>query len=252
MKKILSIYIIFLLFFFCDLKIKAATVKVGGYIFPPFIEEMQDNYFGMALDLIEAMNKFQDKYKFQFVLTSSKRRYIDFETKRYDMILFESINWGWKDKDIQASKVFLKGGEVYITIAKPTKNQNFFNNLKNKSIGGYLGYHYGFANFNADEDFLKKSFNIELTTSHERNIKKVILERIDIAVITKSYLNNYIIRNPYIKNKILISDKLDQEYNHTILVRKNIKPGIKEINELLTNMKTENVLSDIWKKYGIE
>jgi len=230
----------------------AETIKVGGYVFPPFVERLADHYSGLTLDLIEAMNDYQKTYRFTFVSTSAKRRYRDFDEGEYDMIFFESIAWGWGKKTaVHASKVFLKGGEVYITKASSDKSQGYFNDFKGKSIAGYLGYHYGFAGFNADERFLREKFNVELSSTHEGNILRVLRDRVDMAVVTKSYLDTYLKKHPEHKALLLISSRLDQTYKHTILLRKNKKPFMKEMNKLLTDMEKSGILDRLWEKYGI-
>jgi len=252
MKKIIISCISGLLVFISCVYSFAETAKVGGYTFPPFVEQNGQQFTGITLDLIEAMNKFQDKYQFEFFPTTSKRRYRDFDEGKYDFIFFENILWGWDKKDICASKVFLKGGEVYITKSDPSKKMTWFENFKGKTIAGYLGYHYGFAGFNADEIFLKENFNMEFSSTHEGNIIKVLRGRIDIAVITKSYLDKYLKQHPETKTQIMISDKYDQTYEHTILMRKNSRPSLEEINILLDKMKNSKILDKIWDKNGIK
>jgi len=225
------------------------TTHVGGYEFPPFVERKGKQYYGLTIDLLHTLNASQDRYLFRFVPTSPKRRYNHFEKGKYDLIFFESIQWGWKDKPVQASRVFLEGGEVYITAS--SKKQEFFENISDKSIAAFLGYHYGFAGFNANEDYLKQHFQIKLTTSHDQNIWMAVKKKVDIAVVTKAYLNNFLMKNPEVKEKIMISDKMDQIYKHTVLVRKGSKPDITEMNRMLTELEKKGLLDALWKKYGI-
>jgi ABC-type amino acid transport substrate-binding protein len=207
----------------------------------------QSQIEGTTKELIREMNKIQDKYTFQFFLTSPKRRYYDFDKKKFDLILFEDINWGWKDKNIEASKVFLKGGEVYITKADSIKNQRYFDHFKDKHIAIIRGYHYGFAHFNADEKFLKKHFNIQFSSYHKGNILKVIFGRADIAVVNVCYLNQFFLQHPEKQKQILVSDKFDQRYNHTALLRKNLSITIEEINKWLAKMEKTGVLLRLWQ-----
>ncbi|MCP4161994.1 MAG: transporter substrate-binding domain-containing protein [Deltaproteobacteria bacterium] len=253
-----KIFLVFLMAFLCTFifsgQVIAETILVGGYQFPPFVEidENKQKISGITIDLIKVMNEFQKKFKFKFTPTSAKRRYLFFEEKRFDIIMFEDIKWGWKNKDIVASKVILKGGEVYITKSHPSKNQSYFNSLKKKSLAVILGYHYGFANFNADEKFLKNNYKIQFNTSHKGNIIKVLLERADISIVTLSFLKKFLKNNPDKKNKLMVSNKLDQQYNHTILLRKNYKISKREMDELLSKMENAGILARLWEKYGIE
>jgi len=234
---------IFLIICFCFNNLNAEVIYIGGYHFPPFIEVNKNNVTGITKQLIHEMNKFQDKYTFEFFMTSPSRRYYDFDQGKFDLIMFEDIKWGWKNKDIVASKVYLKGGEVYITKAEPTKDQSYFDNLKDKHIAIIKGYHYGFANFVSDEKYLRDHFKVQFSSHHEGNILKIIAGRADVSVVTLCFLKQFISKNPDKKKQILISEKYDQRYNHTILARKNSSITLTEINTLLTKMKNAGILS---------
>lgn len=245
------VFFIAISLFFVPCQTAGDTINVGGYIFPPFLEKNEGEYSGLTIDLIDAMNQSQDSHHFQFIRTSSMRRYKDFQENKFDMIVFESIQWGWQDQEVTDSIVFLEGGEVYITKADSKKNQTYFDHFKGKSLLGYLGYHYGFANFNSDREILKKKFNAKMTTTHTGNILSIIEERADIAVVTNSFLDKFFLENPDLRKKILISEKFDQKYHHTVLIRKNFHFSVQQINQLLLDMKKKGVLDALWQKYGI-
>lgn len=231
------------------------TVFVGGYIFPPFIELQQEHVAGATIDLIAAFNELQSDYVFTFRETSPKRRYKDFSDQRFDMVMFESVNWGWKDYPVKASNVYMEGGEVYIAFNRENRDQQFFEDLHSRRMIGILGYHYRFAEFNADEDFLTKNFEILLSNNHDRNIRLILLNRPELAevgVVTESYLERFLTRNESFRDKILKSEKMDQKYDHTILLRDD-HPTLKiaYINQLLDTAKADGVLEALRKKYSI-
>jgi len=251
LKIVVLVFFIITVSLFAD-ESSAKLIKVGGYLFPPFVEKnLENEYVGITIDFIKEMNLIQDKFKFEFVPISSKRRYASYDNKKFDLIIFEDKNWGWEDKNIISSDLILEGGEVYITKADPSKNQTYFDDFTNKEIALILGYHYGFADFNSDEDFLNKHFNIQFSTTHSGNIKKILIERADLSVVTLSYLNKFFDENPSEKCKILVSKKFDQKYKHRILLREDSEVKIEEINSILYEMKDTGVLLRIWKKYGI-
>ncbi|MGK0291122.1 MAG: polar amino acid transport system substrate-binding protein [bacterium] len=230
----------------------AKVIKVGAYYFAPFVEKGKGRELkGLTIDIVKAINSFQKKYQFKIVLTSPRKRYRDLKNKKIDMLIFESISWGWKKQHVHASNVFLKGGEVYVALAKKGRNQNFFSSFRKKKMVGILGYHYGFANFNSNPKFLKKTYNMYLTNSNKSNIRMILKNKVDIAVVTKSYLDRFFFQNPQFKKRLLVSKKLDQAYQHTMLIKKGIRPDVKEINKILTKMKRSGELAKIWKQYGI-
>lgn len=226
-------------------------VKVGIYEFPPYV--FADNKLdGITLKVIAAMNDFQDQYKFVAVPTTAKRRYSDFEKNKFDLIIFENKNWGWQSFPIEASEVFVSGSEVYVTQAETGKGQNYFSDFKNKAMIGVLGYHYKFADYQTEQEIQKKHFNIFLTNSQQKSLELILKSRGDIAVLSKEYLHHHFSHSPADKNKLLISDKVDQIYQHTILVRKNKPLTVQYINTLLDRMKKQSILTSIWKQYGLE
>ncbi|CBW25966.1 putative exported protein [Halobacteriovorax marinus SJ] len=247
-----NVFIIFL--FLLSLVVQARqVVKVGGYEFPPFVIVKNNIPTGMTLDLIETINQSQSNYKFEFVLTTAKNRYRDFNSKKYDMIFFENIIWGWQEEPIQPSQVILNGGEVFIARVEKGRDQSFFDSLKGKTIYGINGFHYKFANFVSNKGYLEKYFGMKLGNSHEENIMSVLKSDTEsMAIVTESFLNLFLNKNPELRERILQSKKFDQIYRHTILLRKDVSPSLNELNSLITKMKSEGILNQIWKKYGIE
>lgn len=228
----------------------ADLVKVGVYDFPPY-SFIANKPSGMAIQMIAAMNEAQDKYQFVAVSTTPRRRYHDFEHNKFDMMIFESKKWGWQEYPIVSSHPFVTGAEVYITQAKPGRGQSFFSDFKNKAMIGVMGYHYQFANFSSDQEYLKKNFNLVQTNSQKQSLELILHNRGEIAVISKEYLHYHFSHSPEDKAKLLISKIPDQIYQHTILIRKNHKLSIKYINDLLTQLKKAGTLEPLWKKYGL-
>jgi polar amino acid transport system substrate-binding protein len=229
----------------------AEIVKVGIYDFPPYVF-ISDKTTGITAQMITAMNKFQQKYEFIVVPTTARRRYSDFEKKKFDMMIFESKNWGWKEYPVVVSQAFVTGAEVYVTQAKANRGQEFFSDLKNKAMIGVLGYHYQFAGFNAEQKYLENNFNLLQTDSQKKSLELILNDRGEITVLSKEYLNYHFSLSPEDKSKLLISNKLDQLYQHTILLRKNSTPSISYINQLLEQMRHKGTLKPLWKKYGLE
>jgi polar amino acid transport system substrate-binding protein len=228
----------------------ADVVKVGIYDFPPYAF-IADKTTGITVQMIAAMNKFQNKYEFVAVLTTARRRYRDFENNKFDMIIFENNKWGWQDYPVAVSQAFVSGGEVYVTQAKPGRGQDFFSDVKNKAMIGVLGYHYQFADFQAEQDYLNNNFNLLQTESQKKILELILNDRGEIGILPKEYLHYHFFHTPADEAKLLISDKFEQIYQHTILVRKDHKISVSYINKLLSQMKKKSILKPLWDEYGL-
>lgn len=231
---------------------KAQTiVRVLAYPFPPFLNE--DMQTGLTIDLIALLNETQSKFVFDLNIRSPKRRYRGLSQGKHDMIFFEMPQWGWKDKGINFSttKEIMRGGEVYIAAQKRGRGQAYFQNLKNKSISAHFGYHYGFAGFNSNRKWLQKNFKIGLHTSHERIIDLVAKEKVDIGVVTLSYLKQYLRSHPMAASKLLISERFDQIYSLPAMVSGESVISVKEFEALLNQLKKTGALQSLFKKNGL-
>jgi polar amino acid transport system substrate-binding protein len=227
-------------------------VRVGVAHFPPFIINTDGIVGGLAADMLALMNAEQLHYEFVAVPTLADTRHEIFKLGRYDMSMFDSLAWGWEGFDVDASEVYLRGGEIYIALAKPGRDQSYFDNLLDKKMIGIKGYHYAFAGFNSDPEYLAKTYQMSLSRSNQGSIQMLLSGmRGDIAVITRSFLAIHLQQNPQDKEKLLLSDKMDQTYEHRIILRRNISPTIDEINKLLSQLKRSGQLDALWKQIQI-
>lgn len=230
-------------------------VTVGGYEFPPYVEldRAGTSPHGLSIDLLSLLNQAQDKWDFRFFLTSPPRRYRDFAGGAFDMIAFESPDWGWtaSGQQFEASKVFFEDSEVYVARKAEGRGQSYFDDFSGKRMAGILGYHYGFAGFNADPAVLKDKFAMLLVTDHAASIEVVLRERADVAVVTKSYLLRYLAQHGEARDQLLVSDKVDQLYRLQILVKPGVGPSAAELDGLLDGLDADGRLPALFAKAGV-
>ncbi|MDG0818017.1 type 2 periplasmic-binding domain-containing protein [Bdellovibrio svalbardensis] len=237
MKTIFAIFFLLGLSFSspCLAKPRARTkIYVGAYGFAPYYDI--DKGRGLINDVLEILNQIQADYDFRVVEIPSKRRYQSFAERRIDMIFFEDPRWGWSSIKHQQYPTGLDDAEVYITRKTPQRNQTFFEDLQNKSIAGILGYHYGFANLNADENYLRSKFDIHLVSHNFASVRLVLKDRVQIAVVPRSYIQSYLKEHKADRKQILISDKIDQKYDLKILVHPQVNIPKETLESLFTQL----------------
>ncbi|XOZ34531.1 hypothetical protein ACMDCT_04680 [Halomonadaceae bacterium KBTZ08] len=208
----------------------------------------------MTLEVIDALNEIQDQYKFEFFLTSSKRRYLDHEQGFYDAILFEDKRWQWRDRPVEGTRVIARDEEVFVAHSNRVDSQDFFNNLKDKQLVGMLGYHYQFADHVTDEGFLDTKFDMLLSSSLERNIKLILLDRpsvAEVAVVPRSFLRLYLRRHPRAREHLTISERVDQVYKLRALVREGSTIPVESMDRLLGQLEESGRLPELRRKYRL-
>lgn len=227
-------------------------VSVGGYIFPPFVNPPSaGKWSGLTLDLIDALNNLQDEYEFVFYPTSASRRFHDFDRGHYDLVLFESPHWGWQQMPVASLHSPLVGREVVIAKALPGRGQKYFSNREGKRIALFSGYHYAFAGFNPDRDYLRRHHNAVMTFSHESNIQMVLRGRAELSVVGETFLHQYLAKHPGLGEQLLISEEPDQEYRHALIVRRGAAPGIAYLSKLFEQLQNTGELTALLARHAV-
>ncbi|MEO4048159.1 amino acid ABC transporter substrate-binding protein [Pseudomonas sp. CAU 1711] len=225
-------------------------VRVGAYHFPPYIVKPESSKpKGLLPELLGTLNEAQQHYRFKLVPTSVTRRYRDFTEGRYDLIFFESPDWGWQGIELDMLDLRISDAEVYVARAVPGRDQSYFASLRNKRMALYNGYHYGFAGFNADQNFLSNNFNAVLTYSHDSNLLMLLHDRADISVVTRSYLRLYQREHPQLGAQLLVSTRTDQVYRHHALLRPGAVIDSDGLERLLQELKGSGRLGELLTRY---
>ena len=230
----------------------AQLIKVGAYHFPPYVSKPESEApQGLLPDLLATLNAQQSDYQFVLVPTSVTRRFRDFQSARYDLIMFESPTWGWQNTPHETFDMQVQDAEVYVAKAAAGRGQEYFSQFSGKRLALYNGYHYGFAQFNADPEYLAKQFNAVLTYSHDSNLLMVLRERADLTVVTRSYLHRYLLRYPEQRTQMLVSDRVDQVYRHQALLRPNAPISVQALRGLLRQLRDGGQLSALYRQYDL-
>jgi ABC-type amino acid transport substrate-binding protein len=237
----------------CVLPSQAAQqVRVGAAHFPPYTVRPESGAdTGLLPQLVEALNQLQTDYQFVLVPTSIPRRFNDFKDGRVDMAIFENPNWGWKDIPHTLVDMGLEDAEIFVAQKKPDRDENYFKDLTGKRLALYSGYHYEFANFNADPKYLADAYKATLTYSHDSNLLMVLRARADIALVTRSYLSDYLLRNEKVGEQLLVSQRIDQVYHHYALIRPQAPITGEAFGKLLQGLRDNGQMLKIFDPYKI-
>lgn len=228
------------------------VVHVGGAFFPPYVlKAEQSQQAGLLPQLLDALNRVQGDFHFIVRPTSIPRRYRDFEQGRIDLSMFENPAWGWQGIAYSVVDMGLEDAEVFVARVEPGRDQDYFKRLRGKRLALFNGYHYGFADFNADPHFLAKNFNTTLTYSHDSNLLMVLHGRADIALVTRSYVSDFLQRHRQYAGRLLISQRVDQRYRHQVLLRPAAPINAAQLGRLFEQLRRNGQLAAIFAPYRI-
>lgn len=230
----------------------AQLVRVAAAHFPPYTVRPETGAdTGLLPQLVEALNQSQSDYQFVLVPTSIPRRFRDFQQGRVDMAIFENPAWGWQGIEHTSVDMGLEDAEIFVAQRQPGRGQDYFADLKGKRLALFSGYHYAFAQFNADPKYLTDTYDATLTYSHDSNLLMVLRGRADIALVTRSYLSDFLARNIDSTDQLLISERIDQVYHHYTLIRPNAPITAQDFARLLQKLRESGQLLKIFDPYRI-
>ncbi|CAI8973895.1 Amino acid ABC transporter substrate-binding protein [Pseudomonas sp. IT-P176] len=230
----------------------AQLVRIGAAHFPPYtIRPETGADTGLLAQLIVALNQLQGDYQFVQVPTSIPRRFGDFKQGRIDVAIFENPQWGWKDVPHTAVDMGLEDAEVFVSQLLPERAQSYFSDLQDKRLALFNGYHYAFADFNSDTRYLASRYNVTLTYSHDSNLLMVLRGRADIALVTRSFLSDYVLRNEQVASHLLVSERVDQVYHHYALIRPQAPLSGEAFGKMLQGLRDNGQMLKIFQPYKI-
>ncbi|MBC9250171.1 amino acid ABC transporter substrate-binding protein [Pseudomonas alcaligenes] len=231
----------------------AQEVLIAAVQFPPYvIKPEKDVHLGLLAELVDSLNRAQQDYHFDLRATSLNRRFADFQKGRFDMAIFENPDWDWQGIAGTRIDLGLEDSEVFVARAETGRGQDYFDNLMDKRIALFNGYHYGFAGFNNDPDWLARNFKVQITYSHESNLNLVLRNRADVAPITRSWLGSYLHERPELQAKLLVSNWVDQVYRHYAILRPEAPISAERFRQLMQTLRDDGELLRIFSPYGIK
>ena len=232
------------------------VITVGVYNFPPIASVNAANQAeGLLGDLLNQLEAVHADLSFRIFYPSPKRRHLDFQADLYDVIFFESPKWGWSGLETSVSAPVLTDEELYVALKKPGRTLDFFDNIADHRIVAMSGYHYSFADFETDSDILQQRFDIEFSSSHSRNLQLIKADRpsvAEIAIVSRSYLQQHLSENPGDWDKLLISDQPDQQYDLSIITRQDGPVNADDMMTLLAPLVANGSYRMLVERWGLQ
>lgn len=249
-----STLLLTLLMLFLPPAVAKIPVRVGAYEFPPYVQLQQEQASGFTVELITQLNQLQQEYHFELVMTTAIRRHQDFQQGLFDALFFEDINWGWQQRaiELKQSPAFAKDDEVFIALRSQAESQQWFDDLSGKSMAGILGYHYRIADYQTDAELLSSQYLLVPISDHQTNIELVLKQRTDTAIVTRSFLSQYLDLHPQYREVLLISDRIDQSYQHQLLLRAEHPLEITTLYQWVQHVLQQPALQQALTQYGLQ
>ena len=222
--------------------INVISIKREPYV---IVDNKQER--GLTYDLIDVFNQVQDKYQFAVKIIPTRRLHKHARSGNNNIVIWDHPDWGWKN--VGVSLPLVTSQDIYIAHRDYVNgDQNYFDDLTDKSIAAVRGYHYKFNDAQARKE---KKYNIRYVTTDTITIKMALHKRSQVALTSNISLGWFLRQNPAETRKLVVANKIDDQFQRYILTPEQSKVSIDEINQILKIADQKNLLAPVYQKYGL-
>ncbi|WP_162181419.1 transporter substrate-binding domain-containing protein [Thalassospira australica] len=226
----------------------AVTVKVGAYEYGVVYYYEDGKPGGIVPVLIQRLNDLQDDYKFELVETSSRRRYQDVTDATVDLILLESERWDWGDFDVTFSDPIVTESDLYVALDTHPDVPRLFANVTDSQMLCVLGFHYGFAQYNADPQYLRDNFDVLLRYNEKEVLEGVLAREAPIGIVSVGFLASEYAKHPGLQSRLAIADAPDATYDLVSVLGKDAPIALDQYNDLIGQLHETGEIARLWQQ----
>nr|WP_247741854.1 transporter substrate-binding domain-containing protein [Endozoicomonas sp. G2_1] len=222
--------------------INVISIKREPYV---IVDHKQER--GLTYDLIDIFNQVQDKYHFAVKIIPTRRLHKHARDGDNNIVMWDHPDWGWKNVGVSLPLVTTQ--DIYIAHRDYVNgDQSYFDDLTDKSIAAVRGYHYQFNDAQARKE---NKYNIRYVTTDTITIKMALYKRSQVALTSNISLGWFLRQNPAETSKLVVANKIDDQFQRYILTPMQSKVSIDEINHILKVADQKNLLAPVYQKYGL-
>ena len=222
------------------------VVVYSYHLKPPFIiNEKQKT--GLYYEFSHYINRKLKKTWLRTEYIPRRRLDLDLAQPEFKgMVIGVNPLWfGDKDKQkyLWSSAILRDRDEILSPIARPveyTQPKDLF--------GKTLGVVHGLYYFGISEEIARANINREEANSEIQNLEKLLRNRLDVTIISRSTLNYYVKTHP-ISSRIHISAKPHDEFDRQLLCSKSLSKAFEKLEPLVAKMSTDPEWTAIVNKY---
>lgn len=226
-------------------------VKVGAYEYGVVYFYEDGKPQGMVLHLIRLLNDLQDEYVFELAETSSRRRYQAVTGGDVDLVLLESSQWEWQEFDVRFSEPIVQEKDLYLTLAGRDDIQSLLSNVTNHPILCVLGFHYGFADFNADPEYLRQNFDVLLRYNEQEVLDGLLAGEAPIGIVSAGFLAARFVDYPSLRESLVISDQPDAVHDLVAVLSAGSSIPLDRFNQLIAKLQSTGEVERLWQQLHI-
>jgi len=240
MKKVFFIFVVFVSLFFQS-TIYAKSLTLGYVNFPPYEYIENDKPAGILVNIVQTIFKRADQsltlkfFPFKRALSLAKNGKIDG--------LFNFYKNSERLKSFDYSEPIINNSLVFFVRKDSILNYSKLSDLKGLTIGVMRGYTYG-PGFDNNPDFKR-----EETNTHESNLKKLMIGRIDAYPCDKMVGIFSAMKEKVMGELKILPNPLKIMFGHIGFTKGKHKDAIEKINKEIKAIKNSGEIDKLIDDY---
>lgn len=226
-------------------------VKVGAYEYGVVYYFQDGEPNGIVPIVIRMLNEIQTEFEFQLAETSSRRRYQSVASGEVDLILLESSQWEWQAYDVSFSEPIVTETDVYLALADRKDHDQLFADVTRNPMLCVLGFHYGFADFNADPAYLQDNFDVLLRYNEKEVLDGLLAGEAPIGIVSEGFLARQIVTDPDLRHQVVSADKPDAVYDLVSVLANSSPITLADFNRLIDQLHATGEVERLWQQLHI-
>ncbi|MCC9621515.1 hypothetical protein LPB41_07380 [Thalassospira sp. MA62] len=222
-------------------------VIVGAYEYGVIFFYEDGEPAGLATEIVRALNEVQDTYLFEFAETSSRRRYRDIQEGQIDIVLLENPGWDWENYDVDFSDAIVRESDLYVVRRNDSQASEVLANVTSHSILAVLGFHYGFAHFNANPDYLRDNFDVHLRYNEQEVLDSLIAREGRVGIVSAGFLARSFALDPGLHQHVTVGETADASYDLVSVVSRQAPIAAGNLSKLINKLQETKVIDQTWE-----
>ncbi|RUO33995.1 hypothetical protein [Aliidiomarina soli] len=229
-------------------------VAVAAYEFPPYYSSRLERHVLGAL--LDAVNQRQQTFYFEIIEVRPPHRYQALEPEGCcQLIFFEAEQWGWSSyigTHVEKGPKLTEGADIHVLRAEEDTSEVSNDADGAARVGGIVGYHYDFVDYQSDVAVLEQEHNLYLADSHVTLINMLSRGRLHSILLNTELLAMLELHDPDVAKTLKAGKTVDQTYATHVLVADDAVVNVDWLRGQLDEMWEDGSLAELFASFGLE
>jgi hypothetical protein len=140
---------------------------------------------------------------------------------------------------------------LYLALSDRKDLDQLFSDVTSNPMLCVLGFHYGFADFNADPAYLRDNFDVLLRYNEKEVLDGLVQGEAPIGIVSAGFLARQIVTDPSLRDRVVRADKPDAVYDLVSVLSNSAPIKLDAFNQLIDALHATGEVERLWQQLHI-